>query len=325
MTAVLAADAGGTWMLFAGAAALFVALFLAIAAVTMPGVRRRRLAKELAAEQPDPSARSQMSALGTKATEFAERGLARHDRQLVIATALERAGIDMRPPEYVLSVVGAACGAAVVGGMLSGIVLALAAAGLTVGVFAAVVNAKAAKRRKAFEEQLPGSLQLIAGGLRAGHSLPQAIDALVQEAESPTRDEFRRALFETQLGHTLPEALRALALRVRSEDFDWMVQAIEIQREVGGDLAAVLDNVTRTIRDRTKVRRQIDTLTAEGRLSGVVLFLLPIVVLLFLGVTNPGYLDVLFTTVAGTVMLVVAGALMVAGGLWLRRIVRLVY
>ncbi len=211
------------------------------------------------------------------------------------------------------------------GAMLGGFLVAMIVMGVTIAGFFVGVNMKATRRRKQFDEQLPGSLALIAGGLRAGHSLPQAIDALVQEAASPTRDEFQRALFETQLGHTLPTALRSLAARVRSEDFDWVVQAIEIQREVGGDLAGVLDNVTRTIRDRTRVRRQIDTLTAEGRLSGIVLLALPVVVMLFIAVVNPSYLTDLFTTFAGTVMLIIGGSLMVVGALWLRRIVRLVY
>ncbi|MGZ4712260.1 MAG: type II secretion system F family protein [Acidimicrobiia bacterium] len=325
MTPVVAAASGGSWMLIAGAGALFVALFLVVAAVTLPGVRRRRLAKELAGPAEGASVRSQMSSLGTKATALAERGLARHDRDRVIASALERAGIDMRAAEYVLVTVAAAFGGAVVGGMLGDWVTALIVAGLTVTGFVAAVQLKASRRHKRFEEQLPNSLSLIAGGLRAGHSLSQAIDALVQESEAPTSDEFRRALFETQLGHTLPSALHAMAQRVRSEDFGWVVQAIDIQREVGGDLSAVLDNVTRTIRDRTRVRRQIDSLTAEGRISAVVLFGLPIVVLLVLSLINPGYLGELFSTFAGTVMLIVAGSLMAAGGFWLRRIVRLVY
>ncbi|MEP6623495.1 MAG: type II secretion system F family protein [Acidimicrobiia bacterium] len=321
---VTAAATGGSWMLVAGAAAVFVAFFLVVAAITLPGVRRRRLAQELAVPT-EASSRSQMSNLGVKATEFAERGLAKHDREHVLATALERAGMDVSAPEYMLLSVMISLGAAAVGAMIGGPVVALIAIGLAVTAMVMTVSMKSAKRRKAFDEQLPDALALIAGGLRAGHSLPQAIDALVQEAESPTSDEFRRALFETQLGHTLPVALAGVAARVKSEDFDWVVQAIDIQREVGGDLAAVLDNVTRTIRDRSRLRRQIDTLTAEGRLSAIVLLALAIVIFLFLSVANPSYVADLTHTFAGTVMLIAGGALMVVGGLWLRRITRLVF
>ena len=324
MTPVTGAASGGSWMLIAGSAALFVAFFLVIAAITLPGVRRRRLAKELAGTA-ESSTRSQMSALGTKATAFAERGLARHDREHVLASALERAGIDVRAPEFILLTVVIALGAAAVGALLGGLVVAIIGIGLAIGGMAGAVSVKSTRRRKQFDEQLPDALALIAGGLRAGHSLPQAIDALVQEAESPTADEFRRALFETQLGHTLPVALSGVATRVRSEDFDWVVQAIDIQREVGGDLAAVLDNVTRTIRDRSRLRRQIDTLTAEGRLSAIVLLALPILVFVVLAVLNPSYVNELTTTFAGTVMLIVGGSLMFVGALWLRRITRLVF
>ena len=325
MSAATVASSGTDWMLFGGAAALFLAMFVAVAAVTLPGVRRRRLARELAVATAEQSNRSQMSALGVKATEFAERGLARHDRDQALAVALERAGIDMRAPEFVVLAAAASLGAAFVGGLLGGPVVALIGVGLTVGAFAAVVSRKTAKRRQQFEEQLPDTLSLLAGSLRAGHSLPQAVDALVQEAQSPTKEEFQRALFETQLGHTLPDALAALAARIRSEDFDWVVQAIGIQRDVGGDLASVLDNVTRTIRDRSRIRRQIDTLTAEGRLSAVVLLALPFVVFLFLALVNPSYVGELTSTFAGIVMLSVAGGLMVVGALWLKRITRLVF
>jgi tight adherence protein B len=322
---VLAADAGGSWMLVAGAAALFLALFVGIAAVTLPGVRRRRLARELAVATEEPSNRSQMAVLGAKAAEFAERGLARHDRDQALAVALERAGIDMRAPEFVVLAAACSLGAAFVGGLLGGPIVAIIGLALGIVAFVVAVSAKTSRRRKQFEEQLPDTLSLIAGGLRAGHSLPQAIDALVQEAQSPTKEEFQRALFETQLGHTLPDALSALASRIRSEDFDWVVQAIGIQRDVGGDLASVLDNVTRTIRDRTRIRRQIDTLTAEGRLSALVLLALPVIVFLFLSVVNPSYVNDLTTTFAGIVMLSVAGGLMVVGALWLKRITRLVF
>ena len=321
MSAVVAASSD--WMLFGGAGALFVAIFVTVAAVTLPGVRRRRLAKELAAATEPPSARSQLSSLGAKAAEYAERGLARHDRDGAIGLALERAGIDMRPAEYVVVVLATALGAAFVGLLLGGLLASLVCMLIAVGAFAMVVSMKTSKRCKAFDEQLPDALSLIAGALRAGHSLPQAIDALAQEAESPTREEFRRALFETQLGHTLPATLAAIARRVRSEDFDWVVQAIEIQGDVGGDLAHVLDNVTSTIRDRTRVRRQIDVLTAEGRLSAMVLLALPILMFAFMVMVNPTYIGELTKSVAGIAMLVTAATLMVVGALWLRRITRL--
>jgi tight adherence protein B len=313
----------GSLMLIVGAAALFGALFLLLATLMGPRVRRRRLAAELA--DPTESTRGQMSSFGVKATALAERTLERHDRDRVLATALERAGIDMRAPEFAILTLSTAVVAGFVGFVLGGVLLAIVGVAVSVGAYVAAVNMKAAHRRKRFEDQLPGSLSLIAGGLRAGHSLPQAVDALVHESESPTCDEFRRVLFETQLGHSLPVALRALGQRVQSEDFEWVVQAIEIQSEVGGDLAAVLDNVTNTIRDRNRVRRRIETLTAEGRLSAVILFCLPIGMLVFMATANPEYFDELTSSFAGNVLLLGGALSLLVGGLWLRRIVRLVY
>ncbi|MGZ6967720.1 MAG: type II secretion system F family protein [Acidimicrobiia bacterium] len=315
---------GGSWMLLVGALALFGALFVVLAMALGPRVRRRRLAAELAGPT-QSSARAQLSSLGAKAAELAERALQRSDRERLLNTALDRADIDMRAPEFAVLVLSTAVAAGFVGMILGGILLAVVAFAIAVASFAATVNVKATRRRKAFEEQLPDSLALIAGGLRAGHSLPQAVDALAQESEAPTCDEFRRVLFETQLGHSLPVALRSLAERIRSEDFEWVVQAIEIQQDVGGDLAAVLDNVTRTIRDRNRVSRQIDTLTAEGRLSAIILFCLPVGMFIFMKVSNPAYFDELTNTLAGNVMLIGGCALLVVGGLWLRRIIRLVY
>jgi tight adherence protein B len=314
----------GSFLLIVGALALFGALFLLLATVTGPRVRRRRLAAELAPAI-EASTRGQMSSFGVMASGLAERALARHDQDRVLAAALERAGIDMRAPEFAVLVLCSALGAAFVGLLVGGLLLAVLVTAITVGGFVATVNFKASKRRKRFEEQLPDSLGLVAGGLRAGHSLPQALDALAHESEAPTCDEFRRVLFETQLGHALPVALRALAVRIGSEDFEWVVQAIEIQADVGGDLAEVLDNVTNTIRDRNRVRRRIDTLTAEGRLSAVILFILPLAMAVFMATTNPSYFGELTESLFGNVLLFGGCGLLVVGGLWLRRIVRLVY
>ena len=281
--------AGTDWMLVAGAAALFLALFVAVAAVTLPGVRRRRLAKELAASTAGP-------------VEPVADGCPRREgdgvRRARPRPPRPRHGT-RRPPS---SGPGSTCGHR--SSSCSSIASALGAAffGALLGgsghggrrcrargrwLRPVRVDEGLEAHARSSSEQLPDTLSFIAGALRAGHSLPQAIDSLVHEAQSPTKEEFQRALFETQLGHTLPDALEMLAGRVRSEDFDWVVQAIGIQRDVGGDLAAVLDNVTATIRDRTRIRRQIDTLTAEGRLSALVLLALPVAVFLFLSVVEP--------------------------------------
>jgi tight adherence protein B len=201
---------------------------------------------------------------------------------------------------------------------------------LVVGVlvpvgFRATVTRRGRKRRAQFDDQLSDALHTVAGGLRAGHSLVQSIDSLVHEAESPIRDEFERVLFESRLGHPLPVAMRNVAARMGSEDFDRVAEAIEIQYEVGGDLAELLDLVTNTIRERRRVHRQIRALTAEGRLSGTILFCLPIAMFGFIAFANRTYMSELTGTAGGKVVLAIAGALMIVGAIWLRRIVRLLY
>lgn len=306
-----------------GAAALFGALALLALVALTPGVPRRRLATELGARSGQE--RSHLSALGARAVALTERALARRARDRMVAAALERAGIDLRPPEFVLLAVCSALAGAFVGLAVGGVGPALVFAGAVIAGFVGVVRWKIHRRQQAFAEQLPDTLVLLTSGLRAGHSLPQAVDAIVTESLPPTSEEFRRVLFETQLGHSLPEAMGALAERMHSEDLGWVVEAIEIQGTVGGDLAELLENVNRTIRDRNRVRRQIDTLTAEGKLSAVVLFLLPLAMFAFMTIANPAYIGELTSSLFGIVLLAVGAGLMVAGGFWLRRIVRLVY
>jgi tight adherence protein B len=178
------------------------------------------------------------------------------------------------------------------------------------------------KRREArFHDQLPDTLVLIGGALKAGYSFLQAIDMVVQETLPPVSDEFKRVLAESQLGLPVEQALDHMAQRVNSTNFYWTVMAVKIQREVGGNLAEVLEILASTIRERDAVSRQIKTLTAEGRLSAIILYILPFVVAALLYVMNPGYLSVMFTTAPGIGMLVVAAIMLVVGGVWLKRVV----
>ncbi len=242
-----------------------------------------------------------------------------------LSRALELAGVDIRPGELL---VAAAAGSVVMFGIgwlligpLIGLVLALMVPLLARGV----LRLLATRRRQKFSDQMADTLQILAGSLRAGHGLSQGIDTVAREAESPTAEEFRRLTVETRLGRDLVEALESLADRVGSEDFQWVVQAVQIQREVGGDLAAILDTVASTVRDRTRVRRQVSALSAEGRMSAWVLMILPFGLGGMMAVTNRGYLAPLFTTGTGVRLLVVGAVLLAAGGLWLRRIVKPIF
>jgi tight adherence protein B len=184
-----------------------------------------------------------------------------------------------------------------------------------------VVDARIRGRKAAFEAQLPDVLNLIAGALRAGWGLQQSIDLVVEQMGPPVSDEFARAQTEVRLGRSVEEALETVARRTQSEDFSWAVTAIGIQRDVGGNLAEVLDVVAATIRDRGALKRQISGLTAKGRLSAWILLVLPFVLVFALSVLNPAYMLGLFTTVPGLVMMAIGVTLLIVGALWLRTIV----
>jgi tight adherence protein B len=153
--------------------------------------------------------------------------------------------------------------------------------------------------------------------------LMQAVDAVARDADAPTSEEFGRLVVETRLGRDPADAMRSLADRMGSDDFSWVVQAIEIHREVGGDLAEVLDNVGNTIRERDQLRRQVKTVSAEGRLSGIVLIALPFFIGLWMLVTNPSYIGELTQGLIGWSMLALCAVLMTAGALWIKVLVRL--
>ena len=168
------------------------------------------------------------------------------------------------------------------------------------------------RRRKKFNAALPDTLQLMSGSLAAGLSLAQSIDTIVREGTEPVATEFKRVLVETRLGVPLEVALEGVADRFDSKDFAWVVMAINIQRQVGGNLAELLDTVAATMREREYLRRQVASLSAEGRMSAMVLSVLPPGFLLYLLVAQRDYVMPLFTDVRGLAMLV--GATAVAAG-----------
>jgi tight adherence protein B len=237
--------------------------------------------------------------------------------------ALERAGITMRLQDFVLLVIAGSLVAAALGVVLAGPLLGLVL-GLVVPILAKVgVSVRTSRRQKAFADQLDDSLQLMASSLRAGHSMLQALNSVAAEAEEPTSVEFSRVINETRVGRELGHALDETARRTNSEDFVWVTQAIAINREVGGNLAEVLDGVGHTIRERNQIRRQVKALSAEGRLSALVLMALPLGVLAFLAITNPGYIARFTESLAGYAMIAAGVFLLIVGGLWLRKVVSL--
>jgi tight adherence protein B len=304
--------------LFAVGVVAVAAALLLFALVVLPGPSRVPLSRL------DPSVAPPSSSLagaGAAAGAAVEKVLVKRGRLASGAAALERAGIATPLPEFVL-VVGVAT---VVGGLL-GVVLGGPVLGLllvAVVPFAAkvLVSVKVGRRQAAFADQLDDSLQLMAGSLRAGHSLLRAVDSVSQEADAPTSVEFARIINETRVGRDLNDSLDEVAQRMGSDDFTWVAQAIAIHREVGGNLAEVLDAVGHTIRERNAIRRQVKALSAEGKLSAIVLMALPFGVTGFLTMTNPAYLSKFTESLTGYVMLLVAGGMLLVGGLWLKKTV----
>jgi tight adherence protein B len=309
------------WGMIAGIAALYVAAALIALAALAPRAPRSTLSSRM----PRRERATPVAGLATRATEAAERGLQNRQLTAAVNEKLENAGVNLRPGEFVVLVLSAMATGLAVGALLAGPLTGLVLAAV-VGLLARMGLGIAVERRQArFADQLGDTLQLLAGSLRAGHSLLQAVDSVATEAEAPTSEEFRRLVVETRLGRSMEVSLGAMARRMGSEDFEWVAQAIAIHREVGGDLADVLDNVSATIRERNQVRRQVKALTAEGRLSAYVLLALPFGVSVVMFLTNPEYLAVLFQAGVGRLMLMAALGLMATGALWLRKIVQVVF
>lgn len=244
--------------------------------------------------------------------------------EATLGAKLDAAGMSLKPAEWLLLHSGIAVGAAVLaflltsGGILPTLVLLVAG----VVVPWVYLGFKKSRRLKAFNAHLGETLQLISGGLSAGLSLAQSVDTVVREGTEPIAGEFRRALVEARLGVQVEDALEAVGERMESEDFGWVVMAIRIQRDVGGNLAELLLSVAATMREREYLRRQVKSLSAEGRLSGVILGSLPPGVLLFLTLTNPGYLDPMFGNALGWALIAAMAMLMGVGSFWMSRLVK---
>ncbi len=236
---------------------------------------------------------------------------------------LERAGLPLRPTEYIGLHVSLVVGSGIVTELLSQQFAAAIAVVIIVTVLPLVwVSQRIERRRSDFETQLPDTLDLIAGSLRAGWGLQQAIEAVVDQCKPPMSEEFRRAQTEVRLGRSVDDALGSVAHRIQSTDFDWVVSAISIQREVGGNLAELLGIVANTIRERAALKRQVSALTAEGRFSAGILFVLPFFEAAILFLMNRAYISLLFTTAPGFVLLATGAALLVIGAIWLNRVIR---
>jgi tight adherence protein B len=207
---------------------------------------------------------------------------------------------------------------ALTGSMALSLILAMFGAVLPV----TVLRFQAGRRMRAFEAQLPDALQLLAGTLRAGFSITQAVTSVADDLEEPIGKELRRSVAEMQLGRSLEDSLDGVAERLDSTDFRWAVLAIRIQREVGGNLAELLATVAETMIQRQRLLRDVRAMTAEGRMSAMVLGALPLGMIGFLAVSNPGYLRPL-TYGVGLIIALASAVMMLGGFIWMNKIIKI--
>ena len=238
---------------------------------------------------------------------------------------LVRADLPLRGSEYVVICLGLMIFLMALLLLASGGRIIMGIIGLGTGYLIPllVVKSKISSRIKAFDGQISDALVLISSSLRSGYSFMQAIELVSREMQPPISVEFFRVLREINLGVTTDEAMNHMAERVNSDDLDLVVTAVLIQRQVGGNLAEILDSISNTIRERVKIKGRIRTLTAQGRLSGLIIGLLPVVLVGVIYIINPDYISLLFTTTVGHFMLIGAVASEIFGMLVIRKIVNI--
>jgi tight adherence protein B len=241
-----------------------------------------------------------------------------------ISRNLARADLKFRPAEYLTLIAGSALAGAVLGTLLGqsiffGILLGIGAAFLP----QIYVRAATRARLKQFNNQLGDMLNLMVNGLRAGYSTLQAMEAVSRELPRPISDEFHRVVQEMQLGIPMEQALEHLLRRINSDDLDLVVTAINVQREVGGNLAEILDVISFTIRERVRIKGEIAALTAQGQATAWVISLLPVVLVILLFLVNRDYIMAPFETMplCGYAMACLASVMIVSGFLIVQKIV----
>ncbi|MFC4557606.1 type II secretion system F family protein [Virgibacillus kekensis] len=280
-------------------AATFITVFLFLFAIVQ--------CRKSEVERPEKKPKRSISDLLKNANDRLKMLLVRKgkpsEKRNTLQERLSVAGLPIKPEEFVAF---RWLIALITGGLLNlnGNIL-LGILGFVVGYFIPEVwlKRKMNKRIKAFNEGLPGMITSMMGSLRAGFSFVQSLQMVAEESYSPIKEEVEIVIKSMQYGTTMEDALIEWQKRMPSDDLGLLVDAILIQRQVGGNLAYLLDKIVETIRERTKIENQIKTLTAQGRLSGIIISLLPIGLGFVIYLMNPGYISTLFTETFGQIML----------------------
>lgn len=238
---------------------------------------------------------------------------------------LARADLKLRPAEYIAVMVISIVGFGVVGFIISSSMI-FAGAGMILGAFVPrmYIKRQEKSRLKKFDNQLSDMLNLMVNGLRAGYSTLQAMEAVSRELPKPINEEFHRVVQEMQLGIMMEDALDHLLRRINSEDLDLVITAINVQREVGGNLAEILDSISFTIRERVRIKGEIQALTAQGRATAWVISAMPIALVALLFLINRSYIMQFFnpeTRNCGIPIIVLAAVMIITGFIATQKIV----
>ncbi len=307
------------YMLFLGIGGA-LALVLLIVGIATSITSERAMVEERLGRYVKEEERPKRGSKSTPApvTEWITRRVAGSSYGDQLSRELARADLKLKPGEYIALMIIAAFGVGLVGYIIGGQSILLTIVGAIIGLFLPrfYVQSEQKKRLVKFNNQLADMLNLMVNGLRAGFSTMQAMEAVSKELPAPICDEFRRVVQEMQLGVPMERALENLLRRIPSDDLDLVVTAMNVQREVGGNLAEILDTISYTIRERVRVKGEIRVLTAQVMYSGRFLSLLPMIVIGILYVMNRAYMMEFFlpsNAPCGMIALALAGLLIVAG------------
>ncbi|SEI47798.1 tight adherence protein B [Arthrobacter sp. yr096] len=306
-------------LFFSAIASCAAALLILVVVVMKPRNGSIPLERRRLGFTPDESALGRVSQSAVQVVDTAlGRSGGPYNREV-----LYNAGVKQSPADFTVLVALATVMLGILGALLTNPLIGVMAAITTPFAAKLVLVYRTEKRRSKFETQLTDTIQMLIGGLRVGHSIMRSLEAAAQESQGPTSEELARIVNEVRIGKDARQAIDDCAARMDSEDFRWIGQAIQINREVGGDLAEVLEQVAGTIRERSEIKGHVRSLSAEGRMSAVILMALPVGVGAVLGVINPGYLRVFVHHPVGIGLTVLSCVLFVVGGFWMNRTVKI--
>ena len=302
-------------------------LILLVVGVIVTATSERALVEERLGKylEEDKSVKKGRGSGPTVLTEWVNKGVEKSSLGESMARDLARADLKIKPGEYLALFVISIIGCGFIAWIIGGRDLISLSIGAVIGLFLPrmYVRRQQSKRLIRFNDQLADMLNLMVNGLRAGYSTMQAMEAISKELPPPICDEFRRVIQEMQIGIPMEQALANLLRRIPSEDLDFVITAINVQREVGGNLAEILDVITYTIRERVRIKGEIRVLTAQVMVSGKILAFMPVALISVLWFLNKEYILEFFNPEragCGYIALGVAGVLIIIGYFIMTRI-----